>query len=649
MLASGRTGSAGFGLMIGRGLAMKISMSKKRFRLAGISLKSQLILSFLAVTLLVLSISSYYSYEKTLDILQKRTQETTLTQFRQIETNTLNLLHEVDKISRTFILGTEVQSFIQIGKLSNADFIPHERDIMSIIVSQYFNSFDFLDSIYLFTEEGMVIGGTGTRDQSSAVLGKQYPFYSTPMYEKIKANFPKQIYSGGYKTSDFMRGPIASNDPKNARLISVMRGFPSYKSNQTSNGVTLIGGTQMVAELVVNVNERYLNSIYGGLQSSPDGSISIVDSLDGKVISSTHEDSIGETYLFDKQITRENESGSFSATRNDTREEVIYYRMSETGWLLINEVPTALYLKDIVDIQQFIAGIFVLSLILIVVLSTFWMNRIMKSFQQLIKGMKNIGRGNIGLTLPKASNKEIGQLIEQFNSMSTGILDLMNKNEETEKEKRQLEIEALQSQINPHFLYNTLNTVKWMAAIAQAPNIMECITSLGNMLRPIYYDPSPLWSFKEEMEFVKNYVNIMNFRYGEEIVFEIDIPEPFLQCQTLRFMIQPTIENSLTHGNMNKGVIRVSVSETGGDLELIVFDTRGGMPQSKVDEVNQAIRLRVNDHHSPKGIGLYNVNKRIQLHFGDRYGIEVKSKEGIETSVFMKIPILYSSPAVQKS
>jgi two-component system sensor histidine kinase YesM len=616
---------------------MKIPKSKKRFRLAGISLKAQLIMSFLAVTLLVLSVSSYYSYEKTLDILKKRTQETTLTQFHQIDTNTLTLLNEVERLSKTFQLESQVQTFLQSIQLPNVDFILLEQDILDRIM-QYLGNYNYLDSIYIYTENGMVIGGTKSQNQSSTVLGKDYPFYSTELYRKVKLSFPDTIWSGGTQTSDFMRS-LRSSIPTtstNTRLISVLR------------GVTSLDSSQMNAELVFNLNESYFNLSYGSLLSSPDGAISIVDS-DGMVVSSTLAKSIANTYLFNKDIDPQKKFGSFTAVRNGTMEQIIYYRMSKTGWILINEVPTKLYTKDFVAIQEFIAGIFVLSLVLIVVFSTFWMNRIMKSFQQLIKGMKNIGRGKIGLTLPKASNKEIGQLIEQFNNMSTGILDLMNKNEETEKEKRQLEIEALQSQINPHFLYNTLNTVKWMAAVSNAPNIMECITSLGNMLRPIYYDPSPLWSFEEEIEFVKNYVNIMNFRYGEEIVFEFDVPEPFLQCHTLRFMIQPTIENALIHGNMNKGIIRISVSEAGGDLELIVFDTRGGMPQSKVDEVNQAIRLRVNDHHSPKGIGLYNVNKRIQLHFGDKYGIEVKSKEGIETSVFMKIPILYSSPAVQKS
>ncbi|RAP76074.1 cache domain-containing sensor histidine kinase [Paenibacillus montanisoli] len=602
----------------------------RQFRLSGISLKAQLIFSFMAVTLLVLSVSSYYSYKKTMDIFQARTQETTLSQFRQIEMNTLTLLNEVDKLSKTFLMEGKVQTFLQSDRLSNLEFIALERDIMERI-NQYLTTYNYLDSIYIFAENGTVIGGTLTQSQSTAEMGRSYPFFSSALYKQVKESFPQPVWRGGTTTLDFMRSSIPDG-LTNARLISSLR------------GVRWIGGSQMSAELVFNVNERYFNSGYSSLQSSPNGSMHIVDGS-GKIISSTLEDTINGQYSFYDKLEPQQAFGSFSGSRGETQEQIIYYRMKQTGWILVGEVPTEQYTKDIKLIGRFTAGVFLLSLILIVVFASLWMNRIMKSLQQLIKGMKNVGRGNIGMTLPQASNKEIGQLIEQFNNMSTGILDLMSQNEETERTKRQLEIEALQSQINPHFLYNTLNTVKWMAAIAKAPNIMECMTSLGNMLRPIYYDPSPLWSIQEEIQFVQNYINIMNFRYGEEMKFEIDVPERLLQCQTLRFMIQPSIENALIHGEMHKGVIQVSVSEFGSDLLVVVRDTCGGMPPEKVEQVNRNIQSQLGGDRPSKGIGLNNVNKRIRLHFGERYGIEVKSEEGVETEVFMTIPVIYDSAA----
>ncbi|QHW34704.1 sensor histidine kinase [Paenibacillus rhizovicinus] len=602
-----------------------------KMRFAGFSLKAQLIISFTAVTLLVLSISSYYSYSKTLEIFSNRTQETTMSQFRQIEMNTLTLLREVDKLSNTFLLESKVQAFLQNDHPSNLEFISLERDITERIL-QYLTNYDYLDSIYIFSDNGSVIGGTLSQNQSTNTVGKQYPFYGTPLYASVKRSFPQPIWQGGTSTIDFMRTSIPDGLPNN-HLISSLR------------GIRWIGGSQMNAVLVFNVNERYFNSSYGSLQSSPGGSLTIVDG-GGSVISSTITDSIGRSYRYNGDIGAKQSFGSFSASREGIPEQVVYYRMADTGWLFVNEVPTAHFTKDVVEIQRFSAAVFLLSLLLIVIFSSLWMNRIMKSLHQLIKGMKHVGRGKIGLTLEQASNKEIGQLIEQFNNMSTGILELMQQNEETEKKKSQLEMEALQSQINPHFLFNTLNTVKWMAAVAKAPNIMECMTSLGNMLRPIYYDPSPMWSIREEIAFVKHYVNIMNFRYGDEIRFEIDVPERLMDCRTLRFMIQPSVENALIHGDSHKGVVQVSVAETGSHLAIVVRDTCGGMTPEKLEEINRKLLQPAGEGQPSKGIGIYNVNKRIQVHFGEQYGIKVSSIEDVETSIVMRIPMIPGNMAV---
>lgn len=586
----------------------------------------------MAVTLLVLAISSYYSYTKTLALFRNKTQETTMAQFRQIELNTLTLLREVDKLSNTFLLETKVQAFLQNAKPTNLEFIGLERDITERII-QYLTNYDYLDSIYIFGDNGSVIGGTLAQNQSTNTLGKQYPFYGTPLYAKAKASFPQPIWQGGMTTIDFMRSAIPVG-LTNAHLISSLR------------GIRWIGGSRMNAILVFNVNERYFQSSYGSLQSSPDGSLTIVDGA-GTIISSTLTDTIGEAYRFNGDIAADRRFGSFSSSRGGTPEQVIYYRMADTGWLFVNEVPTAHFTRDVVAIQRFIAAVFLLSLLLIVIFSSLWMNRIMKSLQLLVKGMKHVGRGKIGLTLEQASNKEIGQLIAQFNSMSTGILELMQQNEEAEKQKRQLEMEALQAQINPHFLFNTLNTVKWMAAVADAPNIMACMTSLGSMLRPIYYDPSPMWSIREEIEWVKHYVNIMNYRYGDEIRFEIDVPERLLSCRTLRFMIQPSVENAIIHGESRKGLIRLSAEEAGGDLTIVVFDTCGVMAPEKVEELNAKFRLTDAGEQTSKGIGLYNVHKRIRLHYGEQYGIRVQSTEHADTSVIMRIPNIPGAAANQ--
>lgn len=602
---------------------------ERRLGLERVSLKLQLILSIVAITFVVLSVTSYYSYKKTISVLQSSMEDTSLAQFRQIEMNVQTLMHGVDQYANTFIYENEVQTFLQSEQLSNADFVPISQDVTKLM-SRYFSNYDYLDSMYLFLDNGMVIGGTPSQNQSSTLLGKDYPFFSNPLYSIVKLNYPNLTYwTGEAVTQDFMRAPLA-NAGSNHHLISALRGIASLDSREISTVLPVD------AVLAINIKERYLHSLYGSLLSGTEGKMGMIDDR-GIVISSSDEADIDRPYAFNDRIAEGERFGSFRAMRDGTEEQVLYYRMSDPDWILTNEVPYSLYSQGASAIQRFTAAVFAGSVFVIAVLSSIWMSRIMGSLQVLIKGMRNVGRGQVGLLLPRVSNREIGQLTEQFNRMSLGIADLMKRNEEAELQKRRLEIEALQSQINPHFLFNTLNTIKWLAAVGGATNIVECVSNLGSMLRPIYNNPSPLWSIGEEIAFVRNYANIMNFRYGGEVEFAFDIQESLADCQTLRFVIQPLIENALVHGKAGKGVIRVSVREDGGDIVLLVADTRGGMPPEKAEELNRRIRSDL-DGGERKGIGLLNVNRRIRLHFGGRYGLAIDSEEGVGTQAAIRIP-----------
>lgn len=130
--------------------------------------------------------------------------------------------------------------------------------------------------------------------------------------------------------------------------------------------------------------------------------------------------------------------------------------------------------------------------------------------------MKEVGKGNIGQTVLNPPKNEIGMLMEYFNKMSLNVMELVNKNKSAEEQKRKLEIEMLQYQINPHFLYNTLNTIRWMAAVIKARNIVDSVTILGDLIRPVFKNTGVLCTVREEIEYLTNYLKIMSYRYDEE-------------------------------------------------------------------------------------------------------------------------------------
>ncbi|SFE59119.1 HAMP domain-containing protein [Paenibacillus catalpae] len=596
------------------------------------SIRVRLVLTLMGIICILLASISYYSYSRTVDLIEIRTQETTYRQFRQTENNLQNFMNEVDQLSKTFLLDDRVQKILLWEPLSKPDFLGLQKDITDRAM-EYFANYDFLDSLYIFGETGVVVGGTPQKNQSIDDPNKTYPFYHSELYKQIKEKFPVLFWTGGHISTDFLR----IND-------TVSRAEPEYIITAV-RGVKPIESSKMSASMVINIKESKMSSIYSALQDSSNSKMSIVDDS-GRIISSSDPSDIGKSHPYFNKFQEQQEFGSFSASRNDKQELVIFYRMSKTGWYLCSEVPKAEYLKDIGKMKQLYIFMFLISITLMSVSTSFWINRVMHPLKELVKGMKNIGRGNLGLKLQPVADKEIRYVIDQFNSMSDNIVSLKQKSETDELEKRRLEIEMLRAQINPHFLYNTLNTIKWMAVVIEADNIRKCVTSLGNLLRPIYSDTTPICTLKEEISYVQDYINIMNYRFGDEITFEMAISDQDMYCSTPRLMLQPIIENALLHGRMKKGLIRIEAKKEKGTLQFSIKDNGVGIEETEVKKINEYIRtgMRIGDT-SKQSVGLLNVNKRIQLHFGEGYGLHLKSVLGEGTEVIVTLP--YES--VQKS
>ncbi len=589
------------------------------------SIRVRLVLTVLLVTCFVISVFSYYSYSKTVDLIRNRTQDTTFRQFKQTEYNIQNFMAEVDQLSKTFLLDDRVQKILNVNAEYKSDFFSLQRDITDR-AAEYFANYEYLDSLYIFGENGMVVGGTAQKNQSILDPEKSYPFYQSDLYSLAKQKFPALFWTGGLESSDFLRINDTVVSPEADNVITAVR------------GVKPIEASKMSATMVINIKESKMSSIYNALQNSANSNMSIVNES-GQIISSTDLSNIGKPQTYFSQYQGKGDLGSFSVKKNKHKELVIYYRMETTGWYLYSEVPEAEYLQDIGAMRQFFILMFVLSIILMTIFTSLWIHRIMRPLNELVKGMKLVGRGHLGLKLKPVADQEIGYVIDQFNTMSDNILFFKNKSEQDELEKRRLELEMLRAQINPHFLYNTLNTIKWMAVVIQAENIRQCVTSLGKLLRPIYSETTPICTIEEEISYVQDYINIMNYRFGGEINFVLDVSEDFLECKIPRLILQPIIENALMHGKMKQGVISVNAAQVNGIMQLSIQDNGIGLEESEVKRINAGIRTGFRtDDGEKQSVGLFNVNKRVQLHFGERYGLQLKSERGKGTEILVSLP-----------
>lgn len=335
----------------------------------------------------------------------------------------------------------------------------------------------------------------------------------------------------------------------------------------------------------------------------------------------------------------------------------------ETRMLVRRPVPVegadGWYISQVLSQQQFNQQRIVYSLLIIGIsaaiislgcLLTVLLNKIIsRPISRLSLKIDAIADGNFSRDSEIEWNHELGSIGRGINTMSENIVTLMEKRVSDEKQKKDLEYQILQSQINPHFLYNTLNSIKWMATIQNASGIADMTTALARLLKSVSKGASSTVTLKEELDLVKDYFLIQQYRYGGSITLEYHLAQDELySCEIHRFTLQPIIENALFHGIEPKGTagaIHISAkSETVNGtrvLKISVTDNGIGMTQEMISQVlHEEEKPGKNKTDFFRHVGIRNVNQRIQYDFGPVYGISIVSEPGAYTTMTITRPYI---------
>lgn len=274
-------------------------------------------------------------------------------------------------------------------------------------------------------------------------------------------------------------------------------------------------------------------------------------------------------------------------------------------------------------------------------------NTITQPINRLIVQMETVESGNLSLQ-PEVYHGEMQVLAEKFDHMVSQVHMMFEEVKETEKEKREMEMLALQAQINPHFLYNTLNSILWLSELQGADKVTQMLDSLIKVLQNTVDNTKEFVRVRDEVAFIHNYIRILNFRYFERFSFIFDIKEDTLEYEMPRFILQPLVENAVLHGFDNNDLnatVKLSIHLQDGELFLCVSDDGRGMPEEKIREI---LHTDSSSKKSLNKIGLYNVNQRICLTYGEEYAIHIDSKVGCFTKVTVRIPAQNAAGEEQK-
>ncbi len=322
------------------------------------------------------------------------------------------------------------------------------------------------------------------------------------------------------------------------------------------------------------------------------------------------------------------------------RHYIISSRSGLSNWKAITVVPERellSYLSKMFYITIFIATIIILLSVLMAILIATGVTR---PLYKLNRKMKLIGKGNFDIAIDRSTG-EVGEISITVEKMIEEIKRLINKIYWEEEEKRTAEMIALQAQINPHFLYNTLNIIKWMANIQGAYSIENALNSLSSIFAFTAKIKGDFISVGEEVRFIKDYLAILNLRYYNRFSVSFDIDEEVYNYKTLKFILQPVIENAVFHGIEGvdrKGLVKIGIKHTGDKVYFTVEDNGKGISSEKLDTIfeenSEITRNKLNS------IGIPNIQKRIKLHFGEEYGIDIKSVDESGTTVTIVIPAI---------
>lgn len=336
-----------------------------------------------------------------------------------------------------------------------------------------------------------------------------------------------------------------------------------------------------------------------------------------------------EQDLGDATPVCEQEPGSSIVNISGEKWLVVRNNIDELGILAEARIP----LNDIlINVTQTFHNIFFTLLAAVCILGAImyilarWLG---KNITTLSEAMGRFSSGDMDTVVTIRSNDEFSVLGNSFNEMTQNIRQLLETVRQKEKEKVELQIKSLQGQINLHFLFNTLNTIKNLCYIQRVTNVEKLVNALMELLH-ISMDNSSEWvTLETEINYISQYLEIYQYKSLDDIMCYIDMEDEVKQCLVLKFMVQPIVENSIIHGlegQKGKGIIHISAQKKETDLEIVVKDNGNGFDVSKRNTLNS--------------IGLNNIEERIHIHFGKGYGLKVESVEGVSTTVSIHIPYL---------
>ena len=444
------------------------------------------------------------------------------------------------------------------------------------------------------------------------------------------------VYHVGVEFRDFM----TIVEPYRAQVVEE-QGFPIwtvarlYPRRGTQNFIiarSLNSSTQRnvgILYLVLDsrgVEEIFTKTNFGWGEVYLLNSHEIIFSLNEHRIGSYFEPALEEMPIMRGYITREIDGVNSLIT---------FHESFRTGWVMTAQTPTSAILEYFLPIRNTIIIVALVYALFLLVMMFLLHRLVFNPINRLIMNMDEVAAGNLHKKAKETTSGELQRLNIHFNNMTDKLNSLVASRGEQEKIKTRLKVQALIAQLNPHFIYNSLNTIKWLAVINKQKNIQDLTDSLSRVLMTTTKDESDSWTLGKEIELIKNYINIQRYRFMDFDVFYF-VEDEANACLISKFLIQPLVENAIVHGisKKKKGIIRIH-AWLDDELHIRIEDNGVGFNIENLGELKS--ETLEGDVHTK--IGLHNISQIIEHEYGGEYGIRLESELGKGTLVECILPI----------
>lgn len=313
--------------------------------------------------------------------------------------------------------------------------------------------------------------------------------------------------------------------------------------------------------------------------------------------------------------------------------------LEDTGWKIVNMIPSSSLTQRINEIALYMFVVLLLVFTLFFCFSRYFLKNILNPVHMLEEGMLQVQENNLDVHLEPAGLYEIQQMLRSFNRMTDMLKRSIQEKEVAQERKHEEEVRALQSQINPHFLVNALNSIRFMAQVSKYIGIQKMAEALMKIVSCSFRSNISFYSLREEIEVLDSYVYLMKIRYSEGFEVEYQIEEACMECQVPRLILQPLVENAIVHGFSEEetGHLKVSAQKRENKLILKVWDDGCGLTDEKIYQI---LNGKERDKKDNTSIGMENVFTRLKLSFGESCGIYIRSEIDEYTEIILELPAL---------